>query len=353
MSGAVDEIDLTVEEDLPLPSHPPQTSEHHSNVTYQSTAAPAHRQRTEKRNATATANQVDVIIIDDSQDPSPVEAEHHSNATTTANQVDVISIDDSQDPSPVEEEDAHHRRGGGGVKRKASDEIIIVDDSDDAQWEVSESPWESTTTAPPVSCPICLDEKSASFTLTLAACSHTFCQECLQHYLSDKIEGRAPLPIACPIPDCKEPLLPREINLFLTAEERNRLAEMEVEHGLGAQLMYCPNAACGMLLEGAADGAEHAETEGDGPSDCPYCGLDICAVCKVAWHTNISCEQYRALPPEMRNSDDVAVVSLAAQEGWKQCPTCRHLVQRSMGCSHMSCRCGALFCYNCGTLSAR
>ena len=30
------------------------------------------------------------------------------------------------------------------------------------------------------------------------------------------------------------------------------------------------------------------------------------------------------------------------------CPKCRHGIQKSEGCDHMRCRCGAEFCFICG-----
>lgn len=33
---------------------------------------------------------------------------------------------------------------------------------------------------------------------------------------------------------------------------------------------------------------------------------------------------------------------------FKQCPFCKMWVEKTMGCNHMSCRCGKDFCYLCG-----
>lgn len=39
---------------------------------------------------------------------------------------------------------------------------------------------------------------------------------------------------------------------------------------------------------------------------------------------------------------------LAEQEGWRRCYSCNVYVEHSEACRHMTCRCGAQFCYVCG-----
>jgi hypothetical protein len=43
------------------------------------------------------------------------------------------------------------------------------------------------------------------------------------------------------------------------------------------------------------------------------------------------------------------MLSIAKEKHWKRCPSCKHVVERSVGCNHMVCRCGCHFCYSCGT----
>ena len=39
---------------------------------------------------------------------------------------------------------------------------------------------------------------------------------------------------------------------------------------------------------------------------------------------------------------------LARDEGWRRCISCKILVEHREACQHMTCRCGAQFCYVCG-----
>ncbi|KAG1731113.1 uncharacterized protein EDB91DRAFT_1227304 [Suillus paluster] len=42
------------------------------------------------------------------------------------------------------------------------------------------------------------------------------------------------------------------------------------------------------------------------------------------------------------------VLKLSRAKGWIRCPGCAQMVERSTGCSHMTCRCRTQFCYGCG-----
>ncbi|KAI1854171.1 hypothetical protein JX266_001312 [Neoarthrinium moseri] len=43
-----------------------------------------------------------------------------------------------------------------------------------------------------------------------------------------------------------------------------------------------------------------------------------------------------------------AVLKIGEASGWRRCYKCRTLVELTQGCSHMTCRCKAQFCYVCG-----
>jgi len=39
---------------------------------------------------------------------------------------------------------------------------------------------------------------------------------------------------------------------------------------------------------------------------------------------------------------------LAKLQGWKPCPKCKAMVEKTQGCNHMECICGVNWCYRCG-----
>lgn len=192
-----------------------------------------------------------------------------------------------------------------------------------------------------VDCPICLEEVPPALAHSLLTCGHAFCQPCLHRFLGDRAAERA-VPVTCPLPECRAQLQDAELRLFLTPAETAALAEAAAALALGPTAMYCPNAGCGVLMEGMA-----SDDIAAGPAHCPHCTLALCAACRVPWHEGQSCLEYRRAA-EGSTAEGRALEGLAAARGWQRCPVCGHLVEKLVGCNHVRCRCGADFCYRCG-----
>jgi E3 ubiquitin-protein ligase RNF144 len=67
---------------------------------------------------------------------------------------------------------------------------------------------------------------------------------------------------------------------------------------------------------------------------CPHCKRSVCVKCKTPWHKEMSCEKFQKL----KHSNDALMLDLADRRKWKECPNCRHLIEKSQGCNHMKCR---------------
>ena len=48
--------------------------------------------------------------------------------------------------------------------------------------------------------------------------------------------------------------------------------------------------------------------------------------------------------------ESTAVLEMGEKSGWRRCYKCRSLVELTQGCTHMTCRCKAQFCYICGAV---
>jgi hypothetical protein len=71
--------------------------------------------------------------------------------------------------------------------------------------------------------------------------------------------------------------------------------------------------------------------------NCPKCGTAVCTQCRSTSHVG-DC------PP----SDlDPEVEAALNRFKWKRCPKCRTGIKKVFGCSHVECRCGAHFCFEC------
>jgi hypothetical protein len=95
---------------------------------------------------------------------------------------------------------------------------------------------------------------------------------------------------------------------------------------------YCANAACASFIP-------PANYDGPDAARCGNCNTETCRQCRTTSHAGRACTADAA-------TDQVR--ALAAVVGWKTCPACMTMVERRDGCLHMSCLCGAEFCYRCG-----
>ncbi|GIL48816.1 hypothetical protein Vafri_5237 [Volvox africanus] len=125
--------------------------------------------------------------------------------------------------------------------------------------------------------------------------------------------------------------------------------QLEVESSLPQHLrFYCPNPLCSLLMM-----LDEAEPPENAPARCPGCHKPLCARCRVLWHSGLSCAQHRALQSRPGGGDEAALLGVAGEHGWKPCPQCRHMVELAHGCNHITCKCGAEWCYKCGALWRR
>ncbi|XP_022721674.1 probable E3 ubiquitin-protein ligase RNF144A-B [Durio zibethinus] len=191
-------------------------------------------------------------------------------------------------------------------------------------------------------CEICFDRKERHQMFTISGCSHSFCSDCVRTYVKTRLEQNITV-IMCPGENCKlsleleacRPLLPKEvINLW-----EDLLCE-ELLCATGGRI-YCPLKGCSAIL--LNDNQVIAETE------CPYCHRLFCAQCRVSWHAGFSCEEYQKLNEDERGREDLMLRNLAKENKWRTCPSCLHMIEKTEGCLHMTCRCKFEFCYACGS----
>ena len=75
-------------------------------------------------------------------------------------------------------------------------------------------------------------------------------------------------------------------------------------------------------------------------SRCWRCSEEICIRCGASAHHDSNCA----------DAHEATLDGVATSEGWVRCTKCRLLIERVNGCDHMTCRCGAEFCFQCGTM---
>ncbi|CAI9267633.1 unnamed protein product [Lactuca saligna] len=191
-------------------------------------------------------------------------------------------------------------------------------------------------------CGICMDTKAHSEMFSNSkVCGHQFCSDCIREHVSVKIKENM-AEVKCPDPKCKRLIGPELCGSIVPKEVLERWEDALCESLiLGTQKFYCPFKDCSAML--VDDGGEAVTS-----SECPNCHRLFCAQCKVAWHSDMDCNEFKSLSKDERNPEDLMLMQLAKNKQWKRCPRCNYIVEKREGCHHISCRCGQHFCYGCG-----
>lgn len=102
--------------------------------------------------------------------------------------------------------------------------------------------------------------------------------------------------------------------------------------------IFCPNPACGEFIP------KRKKIDPKVPFEvfCRKCRTRVCSICKRLAHA------FGEDCPADWELD--AVLQMGEKSGWRRCYKCRNLVELTQGCSHITCRCKAQFCYICGAI---
>lgn len=113
---------------------------------------------------------------------------------------------------------------------------------------------------------------------------------------------------------------------------------------LGVRICCGPDCGAPIALpDEAADRAFGMQT-----ISCAACGMFNCAGCNEPAHMGLSCEDRK------RGLHGAALASLAdklranPEHPQRLCPSCGMHVEKTQGCHHITCRCGAHWCFLCG-----
>lgn len=102
--------------------------------------------------------------------------------------------------------------------------------------------------------------------------------------------------------------------------------------------IFCPNPNCNEFIP------PRNKVDPKHPFDviCRECRTRVCTMCKMRAHP-----LGQDCPSDLELDQ---VLRIGEKSGWRRCYKCRTLVELSHGCTHMTCRCKAQFCYICGAI---
>ncbi|KAJ9155251.1 RBR-type E3 ubiquitin transferase [Pleurostoma richardsiae] len=184
-------------------------------------------------------------------------------------------------------------------------------------------------------CICCREEFSKAHELQQLPCGHTYCTECLRTMINHAIKDESHMPPRC----CAQPIPATLVKAVLSREEQHAFLKAVLQFSTPWKArIFCPNAACAEFIPPRTKiNLKHPFVV-----VCRNCRTRVCVMCKRNAHpVGQEC-------PEDLDLD--AVLKMGEKSGWRRCYKCRALVELTLGCTHMTCRCKAEFCYICGAV---
>ena len=173
-----------------------------------------------------------------------------------------------------------------------------------------------------IECAVCLDPTFKHYAANLS-CKHSFCIECLQEGLGSMMTGNGEF-------KCCGRFIPASLVQQFGNLNMDDLRAYDRWHSeaTSRQPLYCCQKTCSTFIP--------SYLFRKGLAKCMECGTSTCVACRGKQHVGVCGD-------ELKN-----MKKMAKLKHWQFCPTCSHLVDRTEGCSHMTCVCGTRFCYHCG-----
>lgn len=192
-------------------------------------------------------------------------------------------------------------------------------------------------------CVICLEDTDAGEFFSVDDCSHQYCFSCMKQHVEVKLlHGMVP---KCPHEGCNLELRIESCEKFLTPKLIDMMRQRMKEASIPVtEKVYCPRPKCSALMS-KTEALEKTRTvfigadwsEGSEIRICTKCNGHFCINCKVPWHRQMNCFEYKRRNP-VPLAEDTKLKNLAARNLWRQCVKCNHMIELAAGCFHMTCR---------------
>ncbi|KAI1938910.1 hypothetical protein LOZ66_002985 [Ophidiomyces ophidiicola] len=161
-------------------------------------------------------------------------------------------------------------------------------------------------------------------------CQHRYCYKCFVNLVTTSMHNESQFPPQCCLLDIPVKLI---LHNFDSAN-RDLFKQRMIEYSIPQQnRWYCPSASCGKWID-----QKKLKSLAPTPK-CPHCKTRFCGYCRGNLHNTASeCPKDAGLE---------ATLEEAEMHGWRRCYQCRAMAELLAGCQHMTCKCGAEFCYTC------
>ncbi|KAI1363112.1 hypothetical protein F5Y08DRAFT_252378 [Xylaria arbuscula] len=188
-------------------------------------------------------------------------------------------------------------------------------------------------------CPACLMEAESPIQ---TQCGHTYCLDCFENLCLSAPTQSSAVEIRC-IGDsakCNKILSLPQLQEHLSSAAFEELLEESFASYTRLHpdvVRYCPTPDCDHVyrINSGDNGKATMET-------CNSCLRAVCTSCH-AQHEGISCGDHQDIVSGRAEANE----RLKKEIGVKNCPKCATPLEKTEGCNHMTCRCGAHICWVC------
>ncbi|KAK7989826.1 Eukaryotic translation initiation factor 3 subunit H [Apiospora arundinis] len=189
----------------------------------------------------------------------------------------------------------------------------------------------SSTHNEQVECVSCLEDFDIYETVKTPC--HRYCHDCFRRLIASACEHEQHWP-----PKCCLNIIPELFILAHSDEELKKQYHARAEEWSIpiSERVYCHQPDCSALIRPAQ------VIRSLNIGRCAQ-GHETCIMCRGAQHSMT--DNHGACP---QDRDIQRTAELAEEAGWRKCIGCHAWVEHSDACQHMTCRCGAQFCYVCG-----
>ncbi|KDQ60369.1 hypothetical protein JAAARDRAFT_56274 [Jaapia argillacea MUCL 33604] len=168
-----------------------------------------------------------------------------------------------------------------------------------------------------------------------APCGHYYDPTCVANLFEAATRDETLFPPKC----CRQPFPLTDVRPHINETIFKSFVEKSKEFGTPKRV-YCANKSCNRFLGPVSHG--FLFTTKIYPCPEATCRTRTCSRCKTSTKGGML---HKCVDRDDPGAHEV--INLGVRQGWARCPGCRMMVERTAGCSHMTCRCKTQFCYNC------